>query len=416
MTPLLLLLLPLLPDANAPEAPFSPDRCGLVRSMAPLGRHLHGVVFSPDGGRVAVGAGSVVVIYETRGWSEVLRLDAPVQRVLSLAWNRRGTRLAAGGLEGRIALLDPDGGRPRILEQETAGYVSSVAFSPDGRRLLSTTFGGGARVWPVEESGSPRVLEGAPESAMGAAFSPDGRHVAVAGSDGSLQLWSAKKWSRIGTFTGIVSPRSVWFSRNGREVGAVWSGGVRAWPVDGGGGPGRDVVKAPGVTTAAFMPDGRHLVLGTTAGPVRIHDRRRGEAEASLDHHVGPVNGVAAAPDGSGFVTVGQDGHVKVWGRVAPGVPRLRPKGFLGIKLQNDAAGQVVIVEVIAGTAADRAGIRAGDVLRSVGGVEIGDWNRSIAKISSYFAGDRVEIGIFRGTDEKTFRVTLGRRPDALPE
>jgi S1-C subfamily serine protease len=109
-----------------------------------------------------------------------------------------------------------------------------------------------------------------------------------------------------------------------------------------------------------------------------------------------------------------QDRHLKVWGRIPGGMGRLRPKGFCGIRVQADAMGRVVVSDVIAGTAAQAAGMRAGDVLRSVGGVEIHNTTESVDRIGSYLEGDEVEFGIERGGESRAIKVRLGKRPDDL--
>src|SRR5262249_51857729 len=70
-------------------------------------------------------------------------------------------------------------------------YVSSVAFSPDGRTALSGSNDKTLKLWEVATGIELRTFTGHSASVTSVAFSPDGR-TALSGSggnDGTLKLW-----------------------------------------------------------------------------------------------------------------------------------------------------------------------------------------------------------------------------------
>ena len=80
-----------------------------------------------------------------------------------------------------------------------AGAVTSVAFSPDGVIMASGTWGGTTILWDVEthqQLGEP--LRGHSISVLSVAFSPDGTKLASSGNEGNLILWDVDKHQQIG--------------------------------------------------------------------------------------------------------------------------------------------------------------------------------------------------------------------------
>lgn len=117
-------------------------------------------------------------------------LDNGTSPANSLAINASASTLASGSAGDGIRLwqIDALDVPPVVIPN---GLIYQVAFSPDGKRLVS----GGAnvnylRLWDLPSSGRSRVLIGHQATVVSLAFSSDGTQLASGGGtgDGTIRL------------------------------------------------------------------------------------------------------------------------------------------------------------------------------------------------------------------------------------
>jgi S1-C subfamily serine protease len=91
------------------------------------------------------------------------------------------------------------------------------------------------------------------------------------------------------------------------------------------------------------------------------------------------------------------------------GAPKAVPKrGYFGLQLRRDAAGQVVVQLVLAGAPAEQAGVKPGDVLVSVDGVRPADLPTAVRVIGALRPGQKARVVVKRDGREKELEVKVG--------
>jgi hypothetical protein len=140
-------------------------------------------------------------------WPQSQHAKAARSRVKELkrAPTRRWLLLGLGGTAGLAAVVAVTGGiwvelQPghslwQLLNDQSvrtftehSGYVTSVAFSPDGRTALSGSNDKTLKLWDVATGKELRTFTGNPDAVSSLAISPDGR-TALSGSLRILKLW-----------------------------------------------------------------------------------------------------------------------------------------------------------------------------------------------------------------------------------
>jgi WD40 repeat protein len=226
------------------------------------------------------------------------------------------------------ALITPpdEDQRARIWDAKTGTLVSelvgheravlSVAFSPDGRFVVTASADGTARIWDLA-TGRTIATMGSKWSwyVTTAAFSPDGRHVVTGSEDGIAQLWEAGTGRLITSLRGHMGAvLKVDFSSDGRHLMTASADGT-AWLWD--AMTGATVRQFRGHTgpvwSARFSPDGRWIVTASDDNTVRVWETATGETVMVMNRHSDTVYSAAFSPDSKSVITGSADGTARIF-------------------------------------------------------------------------------------------------------
>jgi WD40 repeat protein/uncharacterized caspase-like protein len=236
----------------------------------------------------------------------------PVQAV---AFSPNGRFVLSGSSDNTLKLWDSASGKLVRTFEGHQNDVTSVAFSPDGRFVLSGSADKTLKLWEGASGKLVRTFEGHQKRVESVAFSPDGRLVLSGGDDGTLKLWLSASGQLVRTFEGHQGwINSVAFSPDGR---LVLSGGedntLRLWESASGRLVRTFEGHEYGVYSIAFSPDGRFVLSGGADKTLKLWESASGRLVRTFEGHEYGVLSVAFSPDGRLVLSGGDDGTLKLW-------------------------------------------------------------------------------------------------------
>ncbi|KAJ5936027.1 hypothetical protein N7454_005325 [Penicillium verhagenii] len=245
-------------------------------------------------------------------WSaELQTLEGHSGWVSSMAFSPDGQLLASGSDDLTVRLWDTTtGGLQQMLEGPSR--VNSVAFSPDGQILASGSEDGAIWLSNMATGDLQHILQG-PSEVKSVAFFPNGQLLASGSVDTIVRLWNIATGSIQQTYNGHSDTvRSVAFSPDGRLLASGSEDAkVRLWDIAT-GDPKQILVSHLRVFSVAFSPDSRLLAYGSDE-EVRLWDIATGSLSQTFRAHISNVTSVAFSPDGQLLASSSRDGTINIW-------------------------------------------------------------------------------------------------------
>ncbi len=110
-----------------------------------------------------------------------------------------GAATGVTGLHGVALLFDVKSGKARSNLSGHRDILTDLAFSPNGKRLATSSYDKSIRIWNPENGNLLHELHGHNGAVHGIAFSPDSSLLASAGADNSVRIWKVESGKRLDT-------------------------------------------------------------------------------------------------------------------------------------------------------------------------------------------------------------------------
>src|SRR5262245_9272142 len=235
--------------------------------------------------------------------------------VSSVAFSPDGKRLATESDDRTIKLWDASTGQELLTLKGHSDWVKSVAFSPDGKRLATGSLDRTIKLWDASTGQELVTLKGHSDWVQSVAFSPDGKRLATGSLDRTIKLWDAATGQELLTLKGHSDAvRSVVFSSDGKRL-ATGSDDrtVKLWDA----ATGQELLTLKGhsnhVRLPVFSLDGKRLATGSVDRTVKLWDTGVGKEMGALKGYSDWVQSVVFSFDGKRLATGSDDRTVKLW-------------------------------------------------------------------------------------------------------
>ncbi|MBO7225218.1 MAG: zinc-ribbon domain-containing protein [Bacteroidales bacterium] len=152
--------------------------------------------------------------------------------------------------------------------------VNSVAYSPDGTKIISGLYDKTIKIWDAITGECLKTLEGHSFPVNSVAFSPDGTKIVSGSYDETIKIWDANTGKCLKALVGHTSS----------------------------------------IYSVAYSPDGTKIISGSYDKTIKIWDANIGQCLKTLEGHSQRVNSVSYSPDGTKIVSGSDDKTIKIWG------------------------------------------------------------------------------------------------------
>ncbi len=164
-------------------------------------------------------------------------------------------------------------GRPLQVFRGHVSHIWSVAFSRDGKQVLTGSGDNTAILWDAATGQKARTLHAHISDVVSVAFSPDGKQVLTGSRDRTAILWKRSSGRRLQTLHGHKKA----------------------------------------ITSVSFSPDQRWILTGSLDKTAILWDTRTGQKDKTLRGHTAGITCLSFCPDSQHAITGSRDGSAILW-------------------------------------------------------------------------------------------------------
>lgn len=286
--------------------------------------YVNEVVFSPDGTHVVtVSSDKSTRLWDSTTGAEVTVLEAERGNMYSAAYSPDGSVIAVGNAYGVIRLLDAATlTEQEVWEEAHDSDVLSLAFSPDGSKLVSTSDDQSIKLWDVASGKMLSEVPGYTRQVSNVALNADDTLILAGSGDGTLRIWDINGddaqpifMQEDGSSSSTDNLHIADFSQAGDYFAGIHGSTLRIWDT-----ASNELLHEVGgyqlgsFRSMTFNPDGSLIAVTTYNGTVLLWDVQTGDLLQALSRHGYRATPVIFSHDGALLISGGADGTIRVWG------------------------------------------------------------------------------------------------------
>ncbi len=239
--------------------------------------------------------------------------------VTSVAWSPDGRHVATTSNDGNAEVWDVLSGRSLRRFSFSDVLKRGIAWSPDSQRLAWGSVGdeNAVRIWD-SRSDEIQILRGHAHSLMSCCWSPDGTRLATTSMDNTARVWDTTSWKCLQVLQCANHVYSACWLDTGKTLTTIELNrpgkNLKVWDVET-GELRRELLSAKPLHAAAISTaiEPQIMVVGTAGGNCFLLETDTWQIKSKLKSHAGTVQALAFSPQGSLFASGGADGSVKFW-------------------------------------------------------------------------------------------------------
>ncbi|UUO08611.1 protein kinase [Blastopirellula sp. J2-11] len=236
--------------------------------------------------------------------------------VTTLQFHPQGNLLASAGKNNAVQIFDLEANRI-VSRLDHPQVVTGLAWSPDGRRLVTVCEDGVARLWRLGTATESVTLVNMDRPLKDVQWCGDGRRVAVASSDGLVEIWDVNEQRReVRIQAHVATLVSVNWNPDGTLVATTSDDATtRIWNAESGDLFAVLADHSLGVTDAVWSGDGKRLATCSRDATICVYrlEKKRLLLETILRGHTDEVLSLEWGGDGKRLFSAGWDQSIRTW-------------------------------------------------------------------------------------------------------
>jgi WD40 repeat protein len=312
--------------------------------ISQLKGHLYSVTsvaWSPKGDQIVsggLGSGDwwvsrgEIIIWNAATGDKVLALKGHSKAVMSIAWSPKGDQILSGSEDGTVIIWNVGSGdiaeinagseevfsgccglnlfrsaRKKANWRVHWGPVNSVAWSPKGDQIVSTSFDNTCIIWDTATGGKVSELKGHTWDVTSVAWSPQGDQILSGSWDKTCIIWNAATGDKVSELKGHTSyVNSVaWSNEGDKIVSGSRDDTCIIWDARTGDKVPQLKGHSNSVNSVAWNPKGDQIVSSSYEQTCIIWDAATGDKVSELKGHTHLVRSVAWSPKGDQIISFG---------------------------------------------------------------------------------------------------------------